>query len=138
MVPDKIAPEERLGRGVFSSKNKKRAQRKAVPFNIFLEKKGETDISVDRLDHVSPEKAAEIGDRVATSRKAKQFYGWAVVTANNASNNKRQVKATPQLDNSYHADIILPDLASKDREEQIQHAQELAAVSCWQDRPNKK
>lgn len=76
----------------------------------------------------------EIADRMATARY-RTFYGWAVVTARNASTNGRQVIASPLLDNPYHADIILPDAAVEDREEQKCHAQELADASTWRGRP---
>ena len=137
-VPNTIAPNEALGRGVFSSKERDRAQRLGeVRLRVFLEKRGNTEISVDRLDHGSPEELTEIGNRVAAAREGKRtFYGWAVVAAKDASANQRRVKATPKPDNPYHADIVLPNIASEDREEQIRHAQELADVSCWRDPPN--
>ena len=35
----------------------------------------------------------------------------------------------------YHADIVLPDKAADEREEQKQHAQELADAAQWLPRP---
>ena len=75
-----------------------------------------------------------IADKNAASRGA-TFYGWAVVSAQKAAAGGRRVKASPKLDNPYHADIVLPDLAREDREEQIRHAQELADSSGWRERP---
>ena len=130
---DDIAPEEDLGRDVFSSNQAKRAGRGRVAFNVFLEREGEPRLSVDRLDLASPGKAVEIADGVAAGR-GRTFYGWAVVDAHTAALNGRQVIASPQLDNPYHADIVLPDPAVEDREEQKRHAQELADASIWRDR----
>ena len=66
--------------------------------------------------------------------RGKTFYGWAVIDAETAASNGRQVTASPQLDNPYHADIVLPDAAVEDREEQKRHAQELADASIWRNR----
>lgn len=132
-IPDDIAPQEDLGRGVFSSQEKKRAERSQVSLQVFLEKEGEADISVDRLDYPTPQEVAAIGERAAFAR-GRTFYGWAVVTAEDAGTNQRQVRATPLKDNPYHADIVLPDIAGEDREEQKRHAQELRDVSRWRSR----
>lgn len=139
--PGTISPDEGLGRGVFSSKHRKRARRSRVPHHVFLERQGETTISVDRIDQASPEEAAAIGTGVASLRQ-RTFYGWAVVEARDASSNRRRVEATPLPDNPYHADIILLDITSKILDEQeiwdeqMRHAQELADVSYWRDPPN--
>ena len=135
-VPESIASEEELGRRVFSSKNAARAKRSRAPYHIFLEKSGETDISVDRLSVApSDEAVAAIADKAAVARNA-TFYGWASTTAEEADRNERGVVANPLPDNPYHADIVLPELAAEDREEQKQHAKELADVSRWYSRPN--
>ena len=103
--------------------------------NVFLSQKGSTEISVDRLTLAPEDKATAIAGKVASARN-REFYGWAVVTAAKAGDDGRRVKATPTTDNPYHADIILPDLAAQDEEEQKRHAQELADTSRWRERPN--
>ncbi len=127
---DDIAPEERLGRGVFSRGDAKRARRRNVRLNVFLEREGNPRLSVDRLDLRTKTKAVDIAERVGAARD-KPFCGWAVVTAEDATRSGRQVEATPLLDNARHADIVLPDLAVEDREEQKRHAQELADAAEW-------
>ena len=137
-IPDTIAPEEELGRGVFSKKHAQRAQRTRVPLNIFLVQEGNTEISVDRLTFAaSDNKATIIADETAAARNA-TFYGWAVVTAEKAGDNGRHVIASPRPErgNPYHADIILPEFSGEDREEQKRHAQELADTSEWRERPD--
>ena len=131
-VPHRIRDGESLGRGVFSRRNVRRAR---VLYRVFLERAGVAEISVDRLDHAPPAEAVAIADGNATGRSA-TFYGWAVVTAQKANANGRQVKASPKLDNPYHADIVLPDLSVEDQDEQIRHAQELADNSSWRERPS--
>ena len=76
-IPDNIVPQEERGRGVFSLREKKRAERSRVSHNVFLEREGETDISGDRLDYPTSQEAAAIGDRAAVARSG-PFYGWAV------------------------------------------------------------
>ena len=64
------------------------------------------------------------------------FYGWALVSADEAGRNARQVISSPVCSNPYHADIVLPEATAEDREEQKRHAQELADASHWRSRPN--
>ena len=136
-IPYNIAPEEELGRGIFSKKNAQRAQRKRVPVHVFWVEEGKTEISVDRLTFAPSDRATAIADKTAIPRNA-TFYGWAVVTAEKACKGGRNVIATPQPehDNPYHADIVLPELAGEDRDEQKDHAQKLADASRWRERPD--
>ena len=136
VVPADISDKENLGRIVSSSGQAKYARRhNRNQINAFLEKEGKKAISVDRLD-VAPSQDVLVanGEKVAAARK-RTFYGWAVIIAKKAEANMRKVVSSPQKDNPYHADIILPDLAAKDREEQKGHAQELADNSTWRERP---
>ena len=133
-LPDNIASEESLGRGVFSSRDSKRASRRRVPYRVFLERDGVIKISVDRLDFEPPNKMAVVADKVAAARR-RTFYGWAVLAAKQACEEERRLIADPQLDNPYHANIVLPDFAGEDREEQVRHAQQLADNSRWRERP---
>ena len=140
-LPQSISSDEALGRGVFSSKQARQARRgtKPIPRHAFLAQWGKVEISVDRLDFAEPEEMAELGDKVAVGRSVDRtvtFYGWAVIAAKDAESNGRQVVYTPQSDNPYHTDIILPDSTAEDRDEQISHAQELADASLWRERPD--
>ena len=66
----------------------------------------------------------------AAAERCRTFYGWAAVDAGLVRRNGRDVVATPiPKRNPYHGDIVLPDSATMDREEQTRHAQELAAAS---------
>ncbi len=134
-VPDDIALNEKLGRGVFSSNQAERARRARVQFHAFLIQEDATEISVDRLTFAPLNEATAIADLTAMARNRK-FYGWAVVTAEKACDNGRSVIATPKPDsNPYHADIVLPAFSSQDRrDKQKHHAQELADASCWRER----
>ena len=83
---------------------------------------------------------AVLGDSVAASRSSVDrkvtFYGWLVIATEDAGSSERRVVYTPQPDNPYHTDIILPDSAAEDCDEQIRHAQELADASLWRERPD--
>jgi hypothetical protein len=122
-----IKSDERLGRRVFSSKDLRRLRAsKPVP-DIFKPKLGVSDISMDRLDHCSLEDLANIV--IATSgQRASNFGGWAALTVSDAVRNNRQVRESAQLDNPYHADIVIPLLGpDEDQEIRNAHAVELAA-----------
>jgi hypothetical protein len=111
-----------------------------MPRHAFLERWGKVEISVDRLDFAEPEEMAVLGDSVAASRSSVDrkvtFYGWLVIAAEDAGSSERRVVYTPQPDNPYHTDIILPDSVAEDCDEQIRHAQELADASRWRERPD--
>ena len=77
--------------------------------------------------------AKEIGDRVAAGRGKQILWLGRLSSLTVAAANQRQVLASPQLDNP-HADIVLPDAAVEDRDEQKRHAQELADASVWRGR----
>lgn len=133
-APGCVAPDEELGRGVFSTRQ---FRRERVDFRAFLEKPGVTALSVDRLTHSPTDFAVAKADAAARERPGGAFYGWAVIIANQAAANGRSVPASPLPDgaNPYHADIILPESAIADRDEQKKHAQMLADASQWRARP---
>lgn len=126
---DGVESSEELGRSVFSSGAARRSRR-AVPHTVFLERAGNANISVDRLSVAPPTEALNHARNVADQR-ARTFYGWAVVAAALAASSGRRVLATPQQDNPFHADIVLPHSAREERDDQIQHARELADASRW-------
>jgi len=127
-IPNRIAPEEELGRGISSRKSAKQAENSKVRYYEFLPREGVTEISVDRLSVGSLKESTAIAD----ARNPK-FFGWAVVIAEDAERSGRKVAATPLEGNPRHADIILPS-AAKDRDEQKWHAQELRDLSTWRPR----
>ena len=133
-IPNEVGAKENLGRGIFSSSRRDRARRGNIPFHTFLERPGKQEISVDRLDHAPEIEAIKIASDVAAARNAK-FDGWAVVVTKLVCTNGRIVNATPRGDNPYHADIVLPPPADQDREEQKQHAKDLADMAEWRE-PN--
>ena len=130
---DGVEGSEELGRGVFSGKTARKSGR-SVPYTVFLERRGNVNISVDRLSIAPRTEALDHAQDVAAQR-ARTFYGWAAVTATRAASSGRRVLATPQEDNPFHADIKLPDSAQDERDDQIQHAQELADASRWRPAP---
>ena len=107
-----------------------------LPINEFLPRQGETHISVDRLSIAPLNDVTAIADARDGARN-RNFYGWAVVSASNAALNGRIVEVSPILNiNPYHADIILPQSAADDRDEQKRHAQELRDASRWRACPD--
>lgn len=132
-----IEDSDSLGRAVFSSGDAKDARKGKIRHKIFLENEEVDCLSVDRLAHAPDEEMAEIGDRNARRRgPTRSFYGWATVTVADASEDGRSVRATPWLDNPYHADIDLNIPASVERRDiQNAHANSLAIAAEWRERP---
>ena len=125
-----IAPDEELGRGVFSRRDANRADRDEIPVTVFLERPGIVELSTDRLTLAPQQEAIQIAERRARGRGPnRSFYGWVVITVQQAETDERRVRASPQLDNLYHADIVLPPDG-----DQEQHALELMRQSVWRRR----
>ena len=134
-TPDPITASEELGRGIFSRRDARAAERGQVRPTVFLERRGLREISVDRLTLAPPDEAVTIADAVAAGRAGHQsFYGWAVLAASEAISVGCTVVATPYQWNPYHADIVLPESAT-DEWKQQQYALELAARARWLGRP---
>lgn len=131
---------DQLGRGIFESKVRDQARRGRIRHTVFLEKEEVESLSVDRLDHAPDEEMAEIGNRNARLRGPnRSFYGWASLTVIVASQNGRTVRATPKLDNIYHADIDLKVPQSIERRDvQKEHANSLASAAIWRERPQQE
>ena len=133
-VPGCIGAEEDLGRRVYSETSAKRARRSRVPHREFLARRGDTSISVDRLTAMALDEVAALAHEASASRDG-AFRGWASVAYEQASRNGRQVVASPDGRNPSHGEIVLPESAALDRDEQVRHAQELADASRWREDP---
>ena len=135
LTPVPIAANEELGRGVFSRRDARAAERGQVRPTIFQERRGLREVSVDRLTLAPPNEAVAIADAVAAGREGnRSFYGWAVLTAAEVISVGCTVVASPLQWNLYHADIVLPEYAVYEWE-QRQYALELAARARWLGRP---
>lgn len=132
--PPRVAPEEGLGRGVFSRKRSERARRGRIDMDIFLEREDAESISVDRMDDAPIRQLAEWSrDRGRNRNPPQAFHGWAVLTAGHAGQSGRTVAATPMAENPHHADIFLNVSGDERRRQQKQHAHELAAHATWKE-----
>ena len=132
-LPD-LRDSEDIGRSVFSGTAARRARKQGTVIpEIFLESLEADSISVDRMDHAPRTALAALSERTGQNRNPpRNFYGGAVMKVSDASSNGRTVKATPDDSNIYHADIFLnlPDDDER-RDEQKQHANELATLAEW-------
>ena len=138
---ENINDDDLLGRASYSSREEKRALSGCIMHEIFLEKEGNNLLSVDRFGFCcSKEQLTKIQDENAKLRslpnqKKRSFYGWAQITAKIARRNDRAIQSTRLENNPYHADISLPEGINRDN--QIEHAQELASNADWISRFNK-
>ena len=134
-TPPPINESEDLGRGVFSRRDARAAERGQIRATVFLERPGAREMSVDRLTLSPSNEAVAIADAAAAGREGnRSFYGWAVITVAEVIGVGCVVVASPLQWNPYHADIVLPESAV-DEWEQRQYALELAARARWLGRP---
>ncbi len=92
-------------------------------------------VSTNRYDAVSLEYATAQGDgRAARIDGSDGVQGWLIITKRDASKGRRTVVYTPQEDNPYHAEIILPDEHARDWEDAEVHLREFLSLSMWRDR----
>ena len=130
--PGAVVTDGAVGRAIFQSGDWKKMQKGAgnTPVSIFLDKKSPLAISVFLLDLTSDAELTKIGDNMASQRAGKRtFYGWAELSVADASKDGRRVHATPQPENKWHADIVLPSTAETDKQERERHAQQLAKMA---------
>ena len=142
-LPKTIRDEEKLGRSVFSSSAEKRARKGIIIREIFLVRREDDCVSVDRMGYTSDETMARLAS-VRGKERVRTFYGWAILTAGAARSNsdqmeyRRTIEASPLPDNRYHANIVM-NLPSADEPErrdiQKQHALALAKCAKWRPRP---
>ena len=132
-----LDPNEDLGRAVFSRRRSDRARKVGhIHMDVFLEREQAGSISVDRMDHATYDELAEWSHKRGRGRKPpKQFYGWAVLKVQDATENGRTVEATPTQQNRCHADIHLNVKGEERKRQQKDHAVELADKSRWLDAP---
>ena len=129
--PSNLTPDEELGRRISSSKDSRMARRGNVPLRLFV-RRDTRELSVDRLHNDFLREVTEIAVSYDKGRN-RNFYGWAVVTQDVASRSGRRIELSPQEDNEYHADIILPVSVLSDKNERERHALELSAEARWQE-----
>lgn len=135
----RVTDWEELGRSVFS-KSHFRTKTRRVLLGAFLERLGEKNMSVDRftraLASISLEELAAMSRRIAAQRNPpRRFYGWGVVTAERVRGENCQVIDSPIPDNTYHADIVLPDEAIESEDAQRGYAATLAGMARWSPYP---
>ena len=141
---ERIEDGETLGRSVFRSTAAKRAKRDGTIIrDVFLVRREDDSVSVDRMDYEAAETMAALADARGRER-GDTFYGWASLSASEARADDaefaRVVRATPLPDNPCHADIVMlisAELSDEERRDvQKQHAVALAAVAEWRPRPS--
>lgn len=146
-IPSEVAPEEELARSVFSQRHVKevKGQPHKVLFKAFEPPRDRdipgqriTEISVDRFNYLDMDTAVQLGDARANYRSSTaNFYGWAIISAQDASQEGREVVSSPSWEdqNPSHADIHLPASTAHDEDDRNFHMSGLAEKSCWLPRP---
>ena len=125
-----ISSDETIGRRIFSVTKARRAMRGNIAKSIFLEKAGVIQLSTDRTIRARLQDITAIAERSARDR-GETFFGWASLPVSKAAMDSRKVKESPTTDNPYHADIVLPANAAKNKDKQKEHAQLLSDAAKW-------
>ena len=129
IVPLCIHNDEWIGRAIFSRTDAERIKRgNSIPYRVLFTKT--QSISVDRLF----EKALLLLTRIQRAHAKKRsknqgrqvvFCGWLSLKAHVIRQEGRRLEASPQNDNPYHANIIMP---SEERDDLIHQAKNLASL----------
>ena len=132
-IPTIIASNEDIGRRISRRADEYRVRRSNKSASkIFMPRKGEVRLSMDRLTIAPPGKISQIAaDTIRKTTSDRQFLGWAVVSVQDVADNGGRVVASPIPDNPYHADIILPDDTANVADDQKTLAVELARLASW-------
>ena len=129
-VPPQIGADERLGRRISSQKHLRLVRRGDAPVSLFM-RDDTRYLSVDRLRDDWLADATDVAVGYDQGR-GRTFYGWATVSEEQANQSDGVVEPSPQEDNQYHADIVLPLMVMFDKNEYEKRAVELAAQARWQ------
>ena len=138
MIPLVIVPpvndHELLARAVVSRTEAKSCRRGEVPASVFSYP-GNFKISVDRVDRMTSVEAVRHGELIASLRGTNRlFCGWAVLRRSNVVDEGCGCLASPWGRNFWHADILMPEDAARDRGLHEDRASRLARRSSWRDR----
>jgi hypothetical protein len=146
--PQAVADSEQVARSVHQRSGFKRGKQVGeddkVTFRAFDPPKDPDDrnkrlreISVDRCRYLTEDQAVELAWERAPARGG-EFFGWAVISAEEVRKCKPQVVSSPAVDqdNTAHADIMLPPGDIDDAQVRNRRLTELAAASCWKDGPS--
>ena len=145
--PEDVASTEALARSVHTKghfrKGKSEEEPDVVKFRAFEPQKVKPtseervrEISVDRCSYLTEQRAVELGEWRAEKRTL-DFFGWAVLATSDAVGLTDGVQSSyaSEEQNSAHADILLPHHTTTDKKVRNPLLVDLAASSCWLDRP---
>ena len=132
-VPE-IEDDETLARAVVSSREARWSRGGAVPASAFVYY-GNFEISVDRVSQMTAVKAVRHGEIIASERGSnRSFYGWATLTRLAVLDAQCGCRASPEVNNLWHADILMPEAAAGDERLHDEFAAALARRSFWRAR----
>ena len=141
--PEEVIVTEPLARSLHSRRHFKKGESDGEPgkvrANAFEPPRDEAnsrqrlrEVSTDRCHYLTQDKAVQLAGQRAEKRGV-GFYGWAIITADEAQKSERDVISSPAKDhdNPAHANILLPIDTVNDDQTRNRHLLELAESSCW-------
>ena len=131
-----LASNERLARAVTSGSDAKICREDGeVPASVFVHE-GNWELSVDRIDHMTPTQAVNQGQIIAAKRGPKRtFHGWGLIDVQSVQGLGFSPVKSPQTGHKWHADIQLPANAATNNTTHWDYAGKLARGSKWKQKP---
>ena len=146
----RILNADKVGRDVLSRSDRRLIMRGQAPPGLFLDNASPVQLSVHRLAPVPnrppPDDRSDLAPdlviaeisrcRAKAQTPERNFYGWAELSAADAAQDGREVCLSPQPDNPWHADIVLPAEAEREERKREKHATALSHSVEWRERPD--
>ena len=137
MNPVRVEDHERVGHGVFNSKDAGKLPPRVRFWEDQLAYFG-SEVSVDRLTYGNPAVLCEVHDDEATVRgPSRSFYGWYVLEVRGLRGDGFDVKPNPSTDarNIWHADLLILGVDWNNQDSVVQAAAKVKArVTDWEPR----
>ena len=138
-----VREDEQVWRDVYTQRHRKHLDRPVEQRRINSETKAVfgtrrlpiKEISTSLYDRVSLVYATAEGDRRAKNVQGSSgIQGWWLMTVRDVTGQGRCVRHSPQPDNPYHADIVLPDGQWETWEDGEVHLRHFLSIGTWQER----
>lgn len=139
VLPNEVDDDEQLARCIFEEGSDEDRRIKLIDFlppkkypgSSSLERR--RDISVDRFDYLTLQRATQLGDKGAETHSY-PFTGWAIIFAGRSRQTDGvKVVSSPLCDGSHpaHADIVLPESTTTNNKARRELLKALAEGACW-------
>ena len=114
-IPPKVDDGEKILRSIFSPMNLS-SDFKSLKPNAFRPPGGYDEISVNRLDFTTPNFCKSISKEMENPEKKRNYFGFALLYANQIFEHDFDVVYTPNENNKFHSDIKIGHIVEAGKE----------------------